>query len=237
MMLQVSALLKCSRCHERRAFPFSGFPSLALQRNVSWLTVGVWGADICAAIIPISEYLHCQLTNSQHPQFQRGPAAPHLPCPLQCCSTSHALWGAHRFTLTLPKSSGKMHQFEPLPWISPPAAQGQRDAQCLTDGWMVIVISGCFWSQDHLQTRTKLSEPIFPSGSAHLLDGRKPPGTPHLFQTRMWNPLERSGQKRGAGDICTSAVVLCSYTSCAFDLSSCQLTLIFPLIYNSQDWI
>lgn len=145
MMLQVLALLKCSRCHERRAFPFSVvFPSVALQRKVSLLTVGVWDADRHAATIPISEYLRSQLTNSQHPRFQRGPAALRLPCTLQCCSASHALWGAHRFTLTLPKSSGKMHQFEPLSWISPPAAQGRRDAQCLADGWMVTAISGCF---------------------------------------------------------------------------------------------
>jgi len=97
-----------------------------------------------AAITHISEYLCSPSANSWHPQFQHGPAAPHLPYVLAGLFASHALRGARRLTLSLPKTSGKMHQFDSLFWISISVAQGQRAAQCLAGGWMVTALSGCF---------------------------------------------------------------------------------------------
>lgn len=57
--LMILPVLKCSQCHQRRAFPFSScpsqgdvfFPSLTSERNVSWLilwvlAVGVWGVHV-----------------------------------------------------------------------------------------------------------------------------------------------------------------------------------------------
>lgn len=142
------------------------------------VAVGAWGAHIHARVhVPrVLTQQPSTFQNSFVPSrqtlsilsFSVVPAAPHpIPGVLQGPSAGRALRGARGLALSSPKPSGKMHQFEPLSWISLPVARGQRDAQRLADGWTVTAISGCF---------------------------------------------------------CLS-------------LSSCQFTLIFPLLYNSQDRI
>lgn len=63
-----------------------------------------------------------------------------------------------------------------------------------------------------------------------------PPGHP-IYSPRgrvtLWKGLARNEKQEMA---VPPLQYFCGYSSCAFDLNSCQFTLIFPLIYNPQDW-